>query len=653
MSKSYFERRIFGEGENANANQEDAPTLGSLKSESLTAPSQPYRFGASRKAIRPAITAPKPDPAQAQPEFESPDFGWEASSELRSRLGMSAEAPTEEEAAAPVWDAQTAAPEEIQHHVDEQERLMDDLTGYQSSEEPYPLSAPQPSVATEHSEPSFGFHGSSQLETPQYAQPSTPSFQAAPVATTATHAVSPAAAPESAVTEPRMASASAVRAGERVNLSDQRAGPSVQPNHYVATEGQAAEQRPAGPLGPAGRKTATNPVTGNPLAGNPLSGASARREQPKRKPAPIRTERRGSSALPSRPPKRDRRRGGGAFMFIRNGMMAVVMLLGLGLLMSVSYAAFKGLGSSPNEDVAVLLAPEGPVKLRPDEAGIDPNVASGRTFETDLSVLTNPRGVLEPSDDRYASDAGDAPTMTMNFGGQALIVPQIDSTPAPVTLEPITQVAASAPADSAAPALTSAPATVTEVLAEPAPDIEEPLADASPVANGLIDLIPKTRGSVPLGYEGFTPRTIQASAEVTTMTPTLLSANATTTVSAQTVQLSGQSTAGTQTASIDPASGLPTTPQAPQLSGAAVIAPYGIQLASLRTEQQARVRWERLQDKYPSLLGGLSSRVVKFDSTSRGIFYRLQAGPMPTKITAVDFCVKLKVAGQECFFVRG
>jgi hypothetical protein len=53
MSKSYFERRIFGEGENANANQEDAPTLGSLKSESLTAPSQPVPLWGEPKGHSP------------------------------------------------------------------------------------------------------------------------------------------------------------------------------------------------------------------------------------------------------------------------------------------------------------------------------------------------------------------------------------------------------------------------------------------------------------------------------------------------------------------------------------------------------------------------------------------------------------------------
>jgi len=121
--------------------------------------------------------------------------------------------------------------------------------------------------------------------------------------------------------------------------------------------------------------------------------------------------------------------------------------------------------------------------------------------------------------------------------------------------------------------------------------------------------------------------------------------------SAETTLVAGQRGSGSVT--LDPASGLPSTPQAPTVTGQAVVSPFGIQLASLRTEQQALNLWVRLQDKYPSLLGGLASRVVKFDSTSRGIFYRLQAGPMPTKTTAVDFCVQLKAQGQECIFVNG
>ena len=109
----------------------------------------------------------------------------------------------------------------------------------------------------------------------------------------------------------------------------------------------------------------------------------------------------------------------------------------------------------------------------------------------------------------------------------------------------------------------------------------------------------------------------------------------------------------TTVVAIDPASGQPTTPQAPSLTGAAVVAPFGIQLGALRSEQQADALWQRLTQKFPGLLGSLSHRVVSYDSGARGMFYRLQAGPMPTKSTAQDFCVQLKRQGQDCIFVRG
>ena len=678
MSKSYFERRIFGQTDQEDDQQDQAPSLGSLKSRgpqasSQSVPSQPYRFGASRKALRPPISAPESAsqstfvPAETQaPEMEpSSSHHWEASSELRNRLGMNAEAP-EEDAYAPQWDAQTAQPMDYAQRAAEQERLMDSLTGQQMPAEPYPLSAPQPSVTPSMTSPareeeaSFGFHsadGPSPI-TPEPAGQTYPvehAYEAAPVATTATHAVSPAAAPESAVTEPRMATAAAVGVGQRVNLSDQRAGTSVNPQHYVAA---SDEMQASAPRGPSFDERS---------ARNPLAGAAAhqherqRNQASARKPATNNSPSRGMSALPPRPPRRDRGKGGGGGLFglVRNGLLAVVTLLGLGLLMSVSYAAFQGLRSSPDADVTILLAPDEPVKLRPEQAGIDPEVAAGRTFEADLSVLSNPLGVLEPSDDRYASDSDTAPTMTMNFGGQSLRVAHIDSAQPAVVLEPITELgegASVAVASSAQGQPQVLPVAATTDL-NPLVDIpsaitpanEEPLANASPLANGLSDIaIPKARGTVPSGYEGLVVR-VQANtssaASAASLTPALG------TSSAETTLVAGQRGSGSVT--LDPASGLPSTPQAPTVTGQAVVSPFGIQLASLRTEQQALNLWVRLQDKYPSLLGGLASRVVKFDSTSRGIFYRLQAGPMPTKTTAVDFCVQLKAQGQECIFVNG
>ena len=702
MSKSYFERRIFGQNDQTtDESQDQTPRLGALKSSELTAPSQPYRFGASRKVTRPPISAPDDiqstfsDPAPAlapapeastPPSFTPPSVEpstWQPSGELRSRLGLSEEVGADPYAQH--WGAQPERPMDAAQRAAEQERLMDEITGHQPDHqenaahehhaieaEPYPLSAPQPSIPA--TEPSFGFHSAEDLQTQAAPQPTgEPAFQAAPVATTATHAVSPSAAPESAVTEPRMASAAAIGVSERVNLSDQRAGTSVNPEHYVAT---AESGDGAGMRGPsfASPPAAERPGR-NPLAGAARLRANSQHGQDRgqnigqnlgRKPAPHNRAKRGMSALPPRPPRRDRARGG-FFGMIRNGMLFLVTLLGLGLLMSVSYAAFQGLRSSPEADVTVLLAPDGPIKLRPDEAGIDPNIASGRTFEADLTVLSNPRGVSEPSDDRYASDIDDAPTMTMNFGGQSLIVPQIDSAQPAVMLEPVserptaTPISASAETAVAVVGGSGAAASTTPIVpmdgAEVSPAVaEEPLANASPLANGLNDLVlPQPRGAVPSDYQGLA-RTVQATTPTTSAptsgASTTVSPTPTPTLVPEAAQVAGQR-GGASSVAINPVAGLPTTPQAPALSGAAVVSPYGVQLASLRSEEQALVLWKRLQDKYPELLGGLASRVVKYDSTSRGIFYRLQAGPMPTKTTAVDFCIRLKAQGQECIFVNG
>ena len=56
MSKSYFERRIFGQDGQSDSTDDQAPNLGSLKSAGAPTPSQPYRFRAGRSE-QPAITS--------------------------------------------------------------------------------------------------------------------------------------------------------------------------------------------------------------------------------------------------------------------------------------------------------------------------------------------------------------------------------------------------------------------------------------------------------------------------------------------------------------------------------------------------------------------------------------------------------------------
>jgi hypothetical protein len=75
---------------------------------------------------------------------------------------------------------------------------------------------------------------------------------------------------------------------------------------------------------------------------------------------------------------------------------------------------------------------------------------------------------------------------------------------------------------------------------------------------------------------------------------------------------------------------------------------YRVQLAALKTETDARAAWKRLAAKYPDVLGSMALHLEKIDLGTKGIYYRVQAGPFTDKIAARDVCAKLKAKGQQC-----
>jgi len=79
---------------------------------------------------------------------------------------------------------------------------------------------------------------------------------------------------------------------------------------------------------------------------------------------------------------------------------------------------------------------------------------------------------------------------------------------------------------------------------------------------------------------------------------------------------------------------------------------YSVQLAAVREESAARREWSRLQKRHPDLLGSLSLQVVKADLGSRGIFYRLRAGPIRDKDKAAQLCADLKKQKLGCLVIR-
>lgn len=106
-----------------------------------------------------------------------------------------------------------------------------------------------------------------------------------------------------------------------------------------------------------------------------------------------------------------------------------------------------------------------------------------------------------------------------------------------------------------------------------------------------------------------------------------------------------------------PAEPVATSPV--QTPGSAAPAPaevapgsWMIQLAALRQEAAARQEWQRVQGRHRELLGSMSLQLERADLGERGIYYRVQAGPLPNRATAQDLCAQLKAAGQDCIATR-
>jgi hypothetical protein len=72
---------------------------------------------------------------------------------------------------------------------------------------------------------------------------------------------------------------------------------------------------------------------------------------------------------------------------------------------------------------------------------------------------------------------------------------------------------------------------------------------------------------------------------------------------------------------------------------------FFVQLGSVKSKSRAEQEWKRLSGKYPQQLGKQPYRVVEADLGSRGIFYRVQAGPYE-QLTARSICQDLKQAGK-------
>jgi cell division septation protein DedD len=118
-----------------------------------------------------------------------------------------------------------------------------------------------------------------------------------------------------------------------------------------------------------------------------------------------------------------------------------------------------------------------------------------------------------------------------------------------------------------------------------------------------------------------------------------------------------------------PAAPRVTTPKSAETETAPVVAPapkvapadappvlaaagaFRVQIGSYRTEAGALSGWKILQTAHDSLLKDLKPTIVSADLGARGVFHRLQAGPLAGRAAADTLCTSLKVRKQGCLVV--
>lgn len=84
---------------------------------------------------------------------------------------------------------------------------------------------------------------------------------------------------------------------------------------------------------------------------------------------------------------------------------------------------------------------------------------------------------------------------------------------------------------------------------------------------------------------------------------------------------------------------------------AAKTGPVRVQLASLRSVDAARAEWARLKHDYADLLGSMTAVAVRADLGDKGIYYRVEAGPLDAA-AAERLCGELRRRKLGCALAR-
>lgn len=292
--------------------------------------------------------------------------------------------------------------------------------------------------------------------------------------------------------------------------------------------------------------------------------------------------------------------------------LAVVALVAGGF-SAFAYLAYQDRNAAPGGPAPVITAEIGPEKVRPEDPG----------------------GMDIPHQDKQVFNRmnPDAPAPKAEH-----LLPPPEQ---PVERPKDDSVAA----DTALPPVSTAPEKVETLIGTPPPAASKPAPPPQTASRSEIPLppikAPDKSKSAPVSAAVPPPADAAKSGKPTRLVPQASDHKAAEKAKAVAAKKSpateSETAAAKKAAAVEPAAG----------------GNYKVQLASMRSEPQARASWARLQKAHPAQLGKLSLHIQKVTlKNKKGTYYRVQAGPLADAAAAGKLCATLKARKQGCLVVR-
>src|SRR4051794_1882249 len=287
----------------------------------------------------------------------------------------------------------------------------------------------------------------------------------------------------------------------------------------------------------------------------------------------------------------------------RRLLAPILAVVGLMVFFAIVWLAWSGSQTSTGEGgIPLIKADNAPVKMRPEQPG----------------------GMAVPHQDKLIYDRLKAETgNTESAAVERLLPPPENPLPRPEPPPP--------PAAIEEPPATNTPPSGAPVpLTRSTPNVEQPgLPEAPAVAPSSPPAPPPRAAAAPPPPA---PRATTPPPQTAALPPPSAQRNAP--PSQQPPQ---------QTAALPP----PSAPPAASPGGGN----FRLQIASVKSEDAAKAEFQRLQKRYPEALGGLGVAYVRVDLGEKGIYYRVQAGPVD-EARATSICSSLKSQSVGCILVR-